>query len=689
MPDAAPIKLTSSQGSKLKFSAVHGREEMARPFEYDVVALAESGEKIDLEGLLGTGASVDIELPDGSLRHLHGIVAAAGLDGTSGRLVAYRLTLRPWLWLLTRRSDTRIFQKMTVVDIIKKVFENYAAEVSYELQGSYPQYEYCVQYRETDFNFVSRLMEDEGIYYFFKHSDGKHQMVICDKMSTHIAYPGFREIKFRDRHDAMLDFSAIEQWRRRFELPPSKVALDDYNFLQPGTDLFVGAKTTRANALPALEFHDQPGEYGDKGDGERRAKVRMEELDARYQLVSGASASVRGIAAGCLFELIEHPLADENGKYVVVSTQIAAEHSGYESGQGQTRFDCHFTAMPSDDVFRPQRSTPKPQAGPQPAVVVGPKGEEIYTDVHGRVKVQFPWDRLGRNDENSSCWMRVSSPLAGKAWGAISLPRIGQEVVVDFVEGDPDRPLIVGRVYNAEQVTPYLLPDHKTISTFKTRSTMKGEPANFNELLFEDKKGDEYIRMHAEKDLIEIVKHDHHLEVDNDQWRVVKNNVTEEIGGDTHLKITGNTRTEVGGNMDLKCGGKVVEKIGANRETDIGAAWGIKCTSDFGVDAGANIVHTAGANYYAEAGANVHIKAGANVVIEAGASLGLKAPKIDIIADGIISIKGSLVNINTGGAASPGCGGSAPAPGSPQAPDPPQALKDIVKKVTDALKKSR
>jgi len=694
MPDVAPpIKLNTANGNKLRFRSLSASEELARLYEFNVVALADADVDVDLPGLLGTDAYVEIELPQGSPRRLHGIVAAAGLEGSVGKQLSYRLVLRPWLWNLTRRADTRIFQQMAVDVILRNVFSKYRHQVLFELQGSYPTYDYCVQYRETDFNFVSRLMEHEGIYYYFTHSDSGHKMIICDRMSSHVEAVGFEKVKYRDSHDAMLDFQAIEQWRSQFEVPPGMVALTDYDFVKPSTKLLVTAQSPRSQ-WHGYEYYDQPGEYTEKSEGSRYAQVRMEELDARYHRVSGASFSVRGLEVGRLFELIEHPRAAENDKYVLVSTRIEAQYSGYESGQGQTRFECRFSAIRSAEIFRPDRITPKPIVpGAQTAVVVGPSGEEIYTDEYGRAKVQFHWDREGERDENSSCWLRCASGWAGKAWGMISIPRIGQEVVVSFIEGDPDQPLITGRVYNAEQITPYLLPDNKTVSTIKSRSTLEGEPANFNEIAFEDKIGSEFIRVHAEKDFVQIVKNDAHLRVDNDQFRKVTNNVTEEIGGNTHLKVGGAATAYVVGKQDLKIDEDAIVKIGksASNKLDlkVGGDTSHETGGNYSLKAASNGNVKMGANLNIEGGANVNIKAGANVVIEAGAQMTLKGAMINILADGIINIKGSLVNINTGGGGGGAQAASPTAPGTPADPEAPQPLVDRVQEIEDLLKKSR
>jgi type VI secretion system secreted protein VgrG len=675
-----PFTLHTQPDQKLLFQSLSATEELGRLFEFNVLALAEAKASVDLEGLLGKNAYVSLQLDDTTQRHLHGVVASAGLDGASGGYAAYRLTLRPWLWLATLRADTRIFQNITIDALIKKVLQPYGGDIEFKLQGSYPTYEYCVQYRESDFNFVSRLMEQEGLYYFFKHTDSKHTLVIVDKMSAHEAYPNHDKFKFRQGLGDGQHAGVISEWRHHFELQSAKTTTNDYNYLTPSTALLKDSTSMHAGAPGTLEVYDPPGEYLTVAEGQRYVKLRMEESDARYAAAS-AKTNIRGVAVGATFNLTDHPRDAENAKYLVVGTRIDVIYSGYEAGQRDSHFSCSFNALRAKDVFRSQRITPKPHiGGTQSAVVVGPKGEEIYTDQHGRIKVQFHWDRLGKGDENSSCWLRVATPIAGKAWGMISLPRIGQEVVVQFVEGDPDRPIIVGSVYNAEQIPPYLLPDHATVSTFRSRSSKDGVAANFNELAFEDKKGDEYIRLHAEKDLLELVKHDAHMEVGNHQFRMVGKNLTEEIGENVARTIGKNLTESIGENAHLI--------IGKDASVEIAGKHGVKAASDASYASAASISAEASTSMDVSIGTNLHIKAGANVVIEAGATLTLKGAMVNIEGSGPVSINGALVKINSGGG---GGGGSASPkkPGKPEQAKRPKELTDFKQKVADDLGKKR
>jgi len=674
----ALMKLTTPLGAGLlRFSAMSAVEELGRLFDFSVSALSEKND-IDPNALLGKRVSVSVELSDKKLRQFNGIVTSAGLDGAKGRLFAYSLKLRPWLWLLTRRADTRIFQNLSVPEILKQVFQPYSSDFQDQLKGSYPKLEYCVQYRETDFNFVSRLMEQEGIYYFFKHTAEQHMMVIADRASVHVPVAGHAQFRYRPQSLGAIDFDCINEWRFSHEIQPGKVTLTDYDFIQPSTNLQVSAEQARDHAGSKGEFYDQPGEYVSKGDGGRYAHLRLEELQARHSAASGYG-SMSALTIGHRFTLADHPRKDQNREHIVISTRIDMRNEGYESGGTDTAsYSCQFTALDSREVFRPQRVTPKPVVpGPQTAFVVGPEGDEIYTDKHGRVKVQFHWDRLGKRDADSSCWMRVSQPWAGKGWGVLSLPRIGHEVVVEFLEGDPDRPLITGSVFNAENLPPYVLPDNATVSTLKSRSSKGAAASNFNELRFEDKKGEEYVWFQSEKDHFHLVKNDVVEDIGHDEFVTVANDRVEKIGGMQQLSVAKDVKHKVGGamhvdvanNLLLKAGGDYGLKAQGDASTDAGTAISFKAGSDVHIQAGTNAAM--------EAGVNLHIKGGMNVVVEAGMMLTLKAGGNSVvIGPSGVSITGTMVLINSGGGGGSGSGASPVAPGAPEAPSDPTKIKD-------------
>ena len=652
MTEKINIVLTSKAGEELLFKSMTASEGLGSLFEFDIQALSPD-HSLATGDLLGTPASVAVELRNGSKRHFHGLICAMGMEGSSQRAFQYRLVLRPWLWLLTRRSDTRVFQAMNLEAILKKVFDPFSPDVKFELAGApLPVYEYCVQYRESDFNFVSRLMEQEGVYYYFKHDADKHTMVIVNTPSAHQPSPYQDVFDYREVPDRSLKTEPIKEWKVRQEIQSGKVVLRDFDFVKPKLSLEASTQSARSNASSKLEVYDYPGNYSAKDAGQRYTKLRLEELEARYASVS-AAGPVRGVGCGYQIKLKDHPRPDQNKLHLVVSTEIECKLSDYESGSDETTFNCRFTAVEASVVFRPIRAAIKPSvSGLHTAIVVGPSGDEIHTDSHGRVKVQFHWDRLGKSDEKSSCWVRVSSPWAGQSWGAISLPRIGQEVVVDFLQGDPDRPLITGRVYNGDQPPPYELPANATVSTNKSRSSKSGTKDNFNELRFEDKIGSEYVWFQAEKDFHQLVKNDASLMVIGNQERIVEKDLTEEIKGEVKLKVGKDWVSEITGLHSVK--------VTKDHVTESGASLSMKSATNTDIKIGTNLG--------VDAGTNVHIKAGANVVIESPTMLTLKAGGATVVLNSIgVTIIGNMVMINSGGGGGSG-GGASPKPANTVTP---------------------
>lgn len=489
-----------------------GNEQLSQLFEYELDLLCEKND-VDLKQLLGKNMSIDLYVQEGAQRALHGMVTAARRCGMMGRYYHYRATIRPKAWLLTRRSNCRILQKKTVPDIVKLILgEHGVSDVKLRLSGSYSPREYCVQYRESDFNFISRLMEDEGIYYFFEHSAQAHTLVLCDSIAMQVDAPVNAKILFfPEANSRRRKEGHIYEWNLSQEIHAGNYELDDFNFETPGTDLTAKSSKPGAHAESAKEMYDYPGGYQAKADGERYAAVRMEELRGQFEQIA-ARGNARQLGAGMKFKLVDFPVADQNREYMIVATALQIQNNGYESDgilDCEEQYLCSYKVLPAaaENQFRPPRLTPVPFVqGVHTAIVVGPKGEEIYTDKYGRVKVQFHWDREGKKDENSSCWVRVAQIWAGSNWGGIHIPRIGQEVIVDFLEGNPDRPIITGRVYNAEQMPPYALPGKMTQSGIKSRSSKSGTGENFNELRFEDEKGKEEVYLHAEKDFTRIVE---------------------------------------------------------------------------------------------------------------------------------------------------------------------------------------
>ncbi|MBL4607052.1 MAG: type VI secretion system tip protein VgrG [Pseudomonadales bacterium] len=568
----------------LLFHRMTATEELGRLFQFNLDLLS-TNPKIEFHKILGQSMTVRYQRQDKEIRHFNGIVSQFSQAGSHGDLYIYRATLSPWFWLLTRTTDSRIFQNKTVPDIIKDIFREHGFnDVEESLTGTYREWENCVQYRETDFNFISRLLEQEGIYYYFKHEEDKHTLVLADSANAHEAIPGYEKVPFFPPEGSeRRERDHLYKWTLNQNIQSGIYTLNDFDFKKPKANLLVNSTFPREHDLANYEVYDYPGEYRESGEGENYARTRIEELQVQYEHVQ-AKGNAAGLVAGCLFTLTNYfSREDQNREYLITVERCHLGPQEYESRfdrEGGTTFSTTITAIDSQQPFRARRSTPKPIVqGPQTAIVVGKEGEEIWTDKYGRVKVRFHWDRFGESNENSSCWMRVSHPWAGKNWGAVAIPRIGQEVIVSFLEGDPDQPIITGRVYNDDNMPPYDLPANATQSGIKTRSSKGGTSGNFNELRFEDKKGAEEVYIHAEKDYNSHVENDYNIEIEHDASQTVINNAiidigvnhTEAIGGDMHLAVTGSQDTEVTGNRDIAVTGDSTNTItGSHTQTVTG-----------------------------------------------------------------------------------------------------------------------
>lgn len=550
--------VTPLGGDALVFRRMTANEEMGRLFEFELELLSED-DQIDHDKILGQNINVRVNLPGDEERHFNGFATRFAHVGSVGRFALYEMTLRPWLWFLTRTADCRIFQEKTVPDIIKEVFREHGfTDFEESLSASYRTWNYCVQYRETDFNFVSRLMEQEGIYYYFKHEENKHTLVLADSYSAHVPFPGYEEIPFlSDDEEDAAERDHFFDWNLAKEVQSGAYALSEFDFENPKADLSVKSSVSRDHGHADYEIYDYPGEYVESGDGDNYVRSRIEELQTQHETMN-LDGNARGMTSGYLFKLVDCPRDDQNREYLVVSVNHDLADAKYESGdegEGAT-YTCNVVALDSKTPFRAARVTPKPSVvGPQTAMVVGKSGEEIWTDKYGRVKVQFPWDRYGKADENSSCWVRVAQVWAGKSWGGIQVPRMGQEVIVEFLEGDPDRPIITGRVYNADSMPPYDLPANQTQSGMKSRSSKEGSGENFNEIRLEDKKGEEEVYIHAEKDHNQVTENDRTEDVGNNRSLTVGNDKSESVGNEKSIGVGKNHSEDIGENMTLSVGG--------------------------------------------------------------------------------------------------------------------------------------
>lgn len=547
---ARAVVVKTSKGDSYQFHHMVGEEEVSRLFCFDLTLISENDQNA-LEDMLGDNLTVELELEDGQLRYFNGYVSHFTYLGTEGSHARYLAKVCPWLWFLTRSTDCRIFQNKTVPEIVREVFQAYpTAEFDDRLSGGYQPRVYCVQYRETDFDFVSRLMEFEGISYFFEHENGKHTLVLSDDTSAHSMVPGYDEIPYFSRDDrSRRERDHIYDWRMQAHVEPGQITLQSFDYLKPKADLMSVTASPREHREAEGEIYDYPGCYTELDRGETLTQIRLDERHCEHLRTFGAGTA-GGLVSGHLFSLKQYPRQDQNIEYMVVRVEHEIWSEAYRSESPDADNEVYlgrFEAMPSSLRFRPRQSTPKPIVqGPQTAIVTGKAGEEIWTNEHGCVKVQFHWDRDGKLDENTSCWVRVSQAWAGAGFGGIHIPRIGQEVIVDFLEGDPDKPMITGRVYNALTTVPYGLPGSATQSGIKSNSSKGG--GGSNELRFEDKAGAEEVYLHAQKDEKIVVENDKTEDVLHDETISITNDRTETVGNNETLTVVADRTRDVGGN---------------------------------------------------------------------------------------------------------------------------------------------
>jgi len=670
------LKVSTPLGAdKLVPISIHGEERISGLFRYTLEMVSEDAE-LSFDSVVGEGATVTIALAGGGTRIIHGIVARFRQAGTGSRGTVYHAELVPKLWLATLAADCRIYQNQTAPQIIEALLDELAVtDRRNALTATYTAREYCVQYRETAFQFVTRLMEEEGIFYFFEHADGVHTLVLADDADAHAATPGLATARYSQTATSaeLEDVVTHCTWER--QVTTGKYTLDDFSFLTPSTNLAV----TVEGAAGTMELFDYPGGFAATDAGERVAKLRLESFEATAKRLGGES-SCRAMTAGFAFTLAGHGRAELNAEYVVLSLAMHATQKEYGN---------RFEAFPKTVPFRAPLAARKPSIpGTQTALVVGKSGEEIWTDKYGRVKVQFHWDRKGKSDENSSCWVRVAQGWAGQGWGSVFIPRIGQEVVVSFLDGDPDRPLITGSVYNAEQTVPYTLPDDGTKSTVKSKSSKAGTA--YNELRFQDLKDSEEIFVHAGKDMKVEVVNDRTIDVQHDETHTVKNARTLTVSeGDQALTVTKGKRTVTvsegdealtvskgkrtvdvtKGDETHTVGGKRSVTVTGDETHDNSAKFTQSCTGDYTLNVTGNLVIKATGSVTIESQQGLKLKAamslaaeGLDATIKASTGLSLKGLNVDVAADaaltaksnastsvessGITAVKGSLLKLN-------------------------------------------
>ncbi len=677
-----------SGGRKFFIEELVGEEQISELFQYRL-KIRSADNKVDFTKVLGKNAAVSIEQYGGAKRYINGVVTRFQQGDNDGYVSTYFAEIRPWLWQLSLTTDSRIFQNQTTLEIIKAIFSDFGfSDHSDKTKGSFTAREYCVQYQETALDFVTRLMEDEGIWYFFEHTKQKHTLVLANDAATHKDCPGLTETRYLDaestsKGDTLVDSVTLEE-----QLVPNKYAAEDYHFETPETDLIASVNASKSGKL---RIYDYPGDFTKTKAGEKIIGRRIEAHEVTAKVLHG-KGYCRAFASGFKFKLTGHDRADINAKYVIRSLFIHADQDQYTNS---------FTAFPAAVPFRPLRLVKRPKIyGSQTAVVVGKKGEEIFPDKYGRVKVQFHWDQEGKKDDKSSCWIRVAQMWAGKGWGTMFIPRMGSEVVVSFLEGNPDKPIIIGSVYNATQTVPYALPGEKTKSTIKTISTKKGKAGN--EIRFEDKKDSEELYFHAQKDHVILVENDRKKDVKanetititkdrkttitegNETLTVSKGNRTLTVtkGNETHsvskgtrkltvkdaethtnkdgfthkvkknyvLKVDGNLTIDVKGNVTIKSKKNITCKASKNILNQASKKVTIKAGTELMNKAGTKLSNIAGTDLLSKAGMKLTNKAGMDLVNKAGMNLTAKAG-LELKAEGtMVKVKGSaMAEVDGGG----------------------------------------
>ncbi|EDX6465829.1 type VI secretion system tip protein VgrG [Salmonella enterica subsp. diarizonae serovar 60:r:e,n,x,z15] len=520
----------------LLFWKLSGREAMSESFALNLTLLGTDA-RIDRSKLLGQ--AVTVTLPTQSLqgaRYLNGKVTRVAVSTTelSGtRYAVYQLTVEPDLWPMKRDRNLRIFQGQTVPQIVKTLLGESQVNVEDKLTGSYRVWDYCVQYQESSLDFISRLMELEGIGYHFQHAADRHTLVLSDAATQYQPFSGYEVIPYHQTPSGgSTSEEGIGQWVLEDSVTPGIYSLDDYDFRKPNAWLFQ-AQQNPASPLPgSIDVYDWPGRFVEHGHGESYARIRQERWQVEHQQIQSTGTAM-GIAPGSRFTLSNAPFFSDNGEYLTTAAEYYFEENRYASGSdGETIHRTDFTVIPASVVYRPAQVTAWPRTyGPQTAKVVGPQGESIWTDRYGRVKVKFHWDRMAKGDDTSSCWVRVSSAWAGQGFGGVQIPRVGDEVVIDFINGDPDRPIVTGRVYNEASMPPWALPAAATQMGFMTRSK-DGHQDNASYLFFEDKAGSEVVEMHSEKDMKISVENDKTVNVDGNRTTTILKQQKDDVTGD-------------------------------------------------------------------------------------------------------------------------------------------------------------
>ncbi len=619
-----------------------GSEFISDLFEFNIEVISENLE-VAPDKIVGKTATITIQ--DEHERVFHGYIR----NFTYGEIKAdnvrqYKMTMVPWLWFLSRTNNHRIFQDKNTKEIVSQIFQDLGfTDFEFRAEGGVKR-EYCIQHNESDLHFVSRLLEEEGIAYYFQHENSRHKLIIVDQKN---AYDEFPQTNLEYSNGSSPN-EQISRWEHLYNFKKGQWSYSDYNFKEPTKKLFSNTKTTSKFANNGqYEHYEYPGDY-DFAKGDDLVKIRLDAEEAGINMVSGGS-DCSTFHAGGKFKVAKHDNANEKGEYIVVSIHHSAFDNTHFSGQsGSTGYANNFICIPSSVHFRPDQVHKRPvMRGPQSAIVTGPSGEEIYVDDLGRIKVQFYWDREGQNDENTTCFIRVMQSWAGAQWGTSFIPRIGHEVIVDFIDGDPDRPIITGTVYNGKNKPPF---DSKTKSGVRTRSTKGGTAANCNELIFDDKKDNEQIFIHAEKNMDTEVENDQTISVDNDRRKRVTNNQDESVGKNKTIMVGEDHTESIGKNMSLEVGENQSTMVGKNRSIDVADNHNESIGKSMTISVSKDLTETV-SGQYTEAVTKDYSLSAKTITMEADDRITLKTGSAQIVmkSNGDITISGKNIYVKGSG----------------------------------------
>ncbi|GLR71894.1 type VI secretion system Vgr family protein [Agaribacter marinus] len=646
----------------LIFRQAKVKEQLGQPFQIDVELISDD-EDVALENILGKNVTIRMETSEDQPRFFNGIVTEFFQKDNKDKNAFYGAVIRPWFWLLTLSEHCRIFQEKSYPDIIKAVFSDLGfSDFEDQLTATYQAKDYVVQFNESDFNFVSRIMQQEGIFYYFKHINGKHSLVLTDDSSSlpDLGQVNFFELEENSKHHGV---EGITSWHNHFKVRSGGVSLRSFDFELPTKNLDSVTADPKTASLSSLQRYSYPGKYAERGDGDQYTKLLMQKENAGFEQKS-LSGNIRTLYAGAQFSLFDYTREDQNSSYLICGYQCHLRGDALRAEKGNEKlpmFEFNATAIPANIPFRPEQNATKPKmTGPQTATVVGKSGEEIWTDKYGRVKVLFHWDKEAQGDEKSSCWIRVSQSLAGKNWGSIYIPRVGQEVLVEFLNGDPDKPIIIGCVYNGSTMPPYPLPANATMSGIKSRTSKGG--GGFNEIRMEDKKGEEQIFVHGKRNIdtrighncFQTIGNDKHLVVKNDHFERIENNQNVEIEGDSvskvgkdqHFSVIGKDAKSVDSELSLTVKGDVSETFDAGHSMVVKKDSYIK-GANICIEAGTNLTLQVGKSFIAIESGGITISSPGKVTVESKAAIKVDASAtVDISASGMATLKGSMVKVN-------------------------------------------